>query len=109
MELHRAKSAVSAASAALIVFCACVAMFLPPFNDRVSLSVPLLVLLGLAISVSLILHLVFVAIAARQLGKSAVLWPVVALVTLPLGSIIGVVLFEWALKGQSKVTPSSAA
>jgi len=109
MELERAKSAVSAASAALIALGCCVLAFLPPLLERVQSSAILMVLLGLAIATSLALHLIFVALAARQLGRSGVLWAILALVTLPLGSIVGLVLFEWATANQAKNAPRSPA
>jgi hypothetical protein len=108
-----AKPAASAASTALIVLAVCVGAFLPPFNQRVLPSVALVVVLGLAITVSLILHLFFIGLMARQLGRSATLWVVVALVTLPLGSTVGLILFEWALhqeqQRQQDASPPRAA
>jgi hypothetical protein len=44
---------------------------------------------------SFILHLVFVGLAAHRLGRSAWWWVVIALLTFPIGSIVGLILFEW--------------
>jgi peptidoglycan biosynthesis protein MviN/MurJ (putative lipid II flippase) len=104
-DLQNAKSAVSAASVALIVFCVTTAAFLPPLNAHVLGNVALTVALALAIAASVILHLVFVAIAARKLGRSAGGWALLALVTLPLGSLIGIVWFEWALRTGANAAP----
>ena len=99
MHLEQAKSAISAASVALLVLLCSGAAFLPQFNERVLNSVPLVVALGVAIACSLILHLVFVGIAAKKLSRSPVRWAAIALFTLPVGSIVGIVLFEWRIRG----------
>lgn len=109
MHLEDAKSAVSAASAALLVLCLAVGAFLPPLNATVTASVPLTVALSLAIACSLILHLIFVGIAARSLGRSRALWTALALFTLPIGSIVGIVMFEWRLRALAAQAPHSAA
>jgi hypothetical protein len=93
--LAPAKPALSAAATSLIVFLCCTALFIPPLNERV-VQLPLLaVALGLAAAVSLVVHLVFVGLAARALGRSPTRWVLLALFTLPLGSIVGLVLVEW--------------
>ena len=95
MEISRAQRPLAAAAISLLVFAACVAAFLPPLNAYGWDSVPLTVLLGLAIAISLVLHLVFVGIAARRLGRSSAAWAALALITFPVGSIIGLILIEW--------------
>ncbi len=109
MKLENAKESVSAASIALIFWCACVALFIPPLNKHLPESTILLVLLGLAIASSLIIHLIFIGIAARQLERSVCLWVLLALVTMPLGPIIGIVVYEWAAKHHSGRAPHGAA
>jgi hypothetical protein len=95
MQLARAQPAIGAAAGSLLTFVACVAAFLPPLNSYVTHSVPLVIVAGLGIAVSLVLHLVFVGIAANRLGRSPVFWVIISLLTLPIASIVGLILFEW--------------
>ena len=93
-DLH-AQRAIAAATVSLVVFGACVAAFLPPLNQIVLASVPYIVIAGLALAGSFILHLVFIGLAAQRLRRSVTWWVVVAVLTFPVGSIVGLVLFEW--------------
>lgn len=92
----KTEHAASAAALSLIAFCGSVACLIPPLSDRFIESPLLVVAISLAIAVSLILHLVFVGILARSLGKSPGRYVALALVTLPLGSIVALILLEWA-------------
>jgi hypothetical protein len=87
---------VATATLSLIAFAGCVAPFLPPFLERTVGSVLLMVFLGLCIAVTFVLHLVFVGIAARRANRSAALWIVLAIVFFPIGSIVGLIMFEWS-------------
>ena len=87
--------AVASAAISLVVFAVCVGAFVPPFVERTVSSVPLTIVLGIAIAVSFALHVAFVGIAARRAGRSAVLWAVLAVLVFPIGSIVGLILFEW--------------
>jgi hypothetical protein len=88
----------AAAEITLLILVASVAVLLPPLNERV-VDVPVLVVgLGVTIAASLALHLVFVGRLAQALGRSPLAWPLVALLTLPVGSIVGLVLLEWQLR-----------
>ena len=58
-------------------------------------TLPLVILAGLGIAVSLILHLVFIGMSAKLLGRSPVLWVLICLCLLPVASIAGLILFEW--------------
>ncbi len=95
MQVSNAQQPVAAAAVSLLAWGACVAAFLPPFNASASTSAAFAVLLGLAIATTLVLHLVFVGIAAHRLGRSPAKWVALALVTFPLGSIVGLILLEW--------------
>ena len=86
---------VSAAAMSLAVFCGCVACFIPPLSARFIGSPLWIVVLALGIAVGAVLHLVFVGLLARQLGRRPALAVALALVTLPVGSIVGLVLLEW--------------
>jgi heme/copper-type cytochrome/quinol oxidase subunit 4 len=95
MQVARAQQPIAAAAVTLVVWVICVAAFLPPLNTHITDSVPLVIIAGLGIAVSLVLHLIFIGMAARRLGRSAVLWVIVALCFLPIASIVGLILFEW--------------
>ncbi|MYN20243.1 hypothetical protein GTP81_26220 [Rugamonas sp. FT107W] len=95
MQIARAQQPIAAATVSLIVWVLCVAAFLPPLNKHILGSVPLIILTGLGIAVSLVVHLVFIGMSARRLGRSPVLWVLVCLFLLPIASIVGLILFEW--------------
>jgi len=90
-----AQQAIVAATFSLLAFGGCVAAFLPPLVDRTTASMPLTVMLGIALAVSFVLHLAFIGIAAQRLGRSVVAWVVLAFLFFPIASIVGLVLFEW--------------
>ena len=87
--------AVASAAITLVLFAVCVAAFLPPFLERTTSSVPLTIAAGLGIAVTFALHVAFVGIAAHRAGRSAILWSALALLVFPVGSIVGLILFEW--------------
>ena len=90
------RSALSAAAVSLAVAGGAALMFLPPLVDITLDSTLLIVGLGLAIGIASLLHLVFVGIAAARAGRSAWVWALGALLTFPLGSIIGLIVVAWA-------------
>lgn len=95
MQVARAQQPIAAAAVTLVVWAMCIAAFLPPLNQYTLDSVPLTVLAGIGIAVSLILHLIFIGMAARRLDRSVGVWVVVAICGLPIASIVGLILFEW--------------
>ncbi len=95
MQVARAQQPIAAATVSLIAWVLCVAAFLPPLNKYIMGSVPLVILAGLGIAVSLVLHLVFIGMSAKLLGRSPVLWVLICLCLLPVASIAGLILFEW--------------
>jgi hypothetical protein len=109
MQASRARQAIVAAAGSLLAFGACIAAFLPPLSRQTLASVPLIIALGLALAASFILHVVFVGLAAHRLGRSALWWVVLALLTFPNGSIVGLILFEWFSEEQNRAQGESAA
>lgn len=95
MSLERAQPAIAGAAVSLIAFGAGVAAFMPPWNAHTLASPLMATLAGIAIAVALLLHLIFVGIAARRVQRNPTMWVVLALLTLPIGSIVGLVLFEF--------------
>lgn len=95
MQVDRAQQPIAAAAVTLVLWILGVASFLPPLFKYTSQSVLLIIAAGIAIFVCLVLHLIFIGIAAKRLGRSPVLWVIMTLCTMPLLSIIGLILFEW--------------
>lgn len=89
------ESTATAAEVSLIVFCGAIACLLPPFSERIEHIPVLILVLSLSIACSLVLHLIFVGMLARAHGRSAGRYAALALVTLPIGSIVGLILYEW--------------
>ena len=90
-----AQRALSAATAALVVAVACIAMFLPPLLDRTLDSVWRTVLVGVTLGVAVLLHWVFLGIAARHLGRSVLGWVALSLLLFPVGSAAALMLMGW--------------
>lgn len=93
--------ALSASAVALLLFGAGVLMFLPPLVDETIASVPRTLLFGLVIAASLVLHFIFLGIAAQRQGRRAGLWVGLSLLFLPVGSIVALVLLAWH-EGESR-------
>ncbi|WP_425261129.1 hypothetical protein ACPOLB_09660 [Rubrivivax sp. RP6-9] len=87
--------ALSAATAALVVAVACIAMFLPPLLDRTLDSVWRTVLVGVTLGVAVLLHWAFLGIAARHLGRSVLGWVALSLLLFPVGSAAALMLLGW--------------
>ena len=95
MQIARAQQPIAAAAITLVTWAFCVAAFLPPLNSYTLESVPLMILAGVGIGISLILHLIFIGIAAKRLDRSVGVWVLIAIFGLPIASIVGLILFEW--------------
>ena len=95
MQVARAQQPIAAAAVTLVVWIGCIAAILPPLVKHTTSSVALIILAGLGIAVSSILHLIFVGVAAKRLGRSPTLWVVIAVCGFPIASIVGLILFEW--------------
>jgi hypothetical protein len=93
---------VPTATLALVALAGCVIPFIPPFLEHTRSSVLLVVFLGLCIAATFILHIVFIGIAARRAHRSAALWVILALVFFPVGSVIGLILFQRSSNEQAQ-------
>lgn len=102
---NSAHKAASAAITALVVFGICVAAFLPPLYHTVSQSLPLIIIAGLGIAASCVLHLIFVGVTAHRMGRSAARWVILALLLFPVGSIIGLIVLSWLHEEKQQTTP----
>ena len=101
--------AVASAAVSLVIFALCVGAFVPPFVERTVSSVPMTIAVGIAIAVSFVLHVAFVGIAAHRANRSAALWAVLTVLLFPIGSIVGLILFEWFSHKGSRATAERAA
>ena len=90
-----AQRALSAATVALAVAVVCVALFLPPWLDSTLRSLLRVVCAGCTLAVALLLHWVFVGIAARRQGRSAAGWVSLSALLFPVGSVAALILLNW--------------
>ncbi|MRX08967.1 hypothetical protein GJ697_14080 [Pseudoduganella sp. FT25W] len=95
MQVARAQQPIAAATVTLVLWMISVASFLPPMFKYTSQSLLLIIAAGMGIFVCLVLHLFFIAMAAKRLDRSPVLWVVISILFMPVASIIGLILFEW--------------
>ena len=101
MQVAPAKQPIAAAAVTLVCWIGGVACFLPPLLQRTLQSIPLMIVIGIGILVSMVLHLIFIGMAAKRLGRSPVLWVIITLCLFPIASIIGLILFEWFSENQA--------
>jgi hypothetical protein len=101
MQVAHAKQPIAAAAVTLVCSIIGVAAFLPPLVYRTTESVPLIMVASIGLAVSMILHLIFIGMAAKRLGRSPTVWVVVAVFGFPIASIVGLILFEWFSENQA--------
>jgi hypothetical protein len=108
MSTSSVSRAVTASGFALLVWGGCVLMFMPPFLESTTQSIPKMALLGIAIGCSLVLHLVFLGIAAKRAGRMPALWVLLAIFLMPIGSIVGLILLSWFDEERASVNTAQA-
>jgi hypothetical protein len=86
---------LQAATVSLVAALACVALFLPPLLDDTIASPLRAAATGAALGVTLLLHWIFVGLAARRLQRSVTAWVALSLLLFPLGSVLSLVLLGW--------------
>jgi hypothetical protein len=104
MEIARAQQPIAAAAVTLVLWILGVAAFLPPLIHYTTQSVLLMIAAGIGIFVCLVLHLFFVGMAAKRLGRSPVVWVLVSLCFMPIASIICLIIFEWFSEQEKQAT-----
>lgn len=87
--------AIAAATASLLIAVGCVALFLPPLNGRLLESVLALVAVGCVLAAALLLHGIFLGIAAHRMGRSVTGWVALSLLLFPVGSAAALILLSW--------------
>lgn len=90
-----AQSALSMATAALVVAVACIVLFLPPMVERTVSSVLRTVLTGTGLALAVLVHWVFLGIAARRLQRSVAGWLALSVLLFPVGSAAALILLGW--------------
>ncbi len=97
--------ALTAATLALAVAVACIAMFLPPLAAHTVDSVLRVVAIALVLACAILLHAVFLGIAARRMGRSVVRWVALSLLLFPIGSAAALILLNWFSDDATAPTP----
>jgi hypothetical protein len=95
MQQNPVQRALAASTVSLVVAVACLAMFLPPMVDRTTAAVPMTVLVALAMTAAMILHWVFLGIAAHRMGRSVAGWVALAVLLFPIGGVAALMLLAW--------------
>jgi hypothetical protein len=86
-----AQRALGASCLALLVACASLTAFLPPMLEATLTSIFRMALLGCAAAVGIVLHWVFLGIAAHRLDRSAPGWVSLGLM-FPIGGAAALIL-----------------
>lgn len=90
-----AQRALTASTACLVAAGGCVALLLPPLNERVFESVLRIVLIALTLALTLTLHWIFLGIAARRMQRSVAGWVSLAVLLFPIGGAAALILLSW--------------
>ncbi len=100
-----AQRALTASAVSLLVAGGSLALFLPPLNDNIGESPLRAGFFGLALAAGLLLHWVFLAIAARRLGRSVAGWLALSVLLFPVGSVAALVLLAW-FREEAEASPA---
>jgi drug/metabolite transporter (DMT)-like permease len=90
-----AQRALTASTVSLAAAAGCVALLLPPLNERVFESALRTVMIGLTLCLTMALHWVFLGIAARRMQRSVAGWVSLAVLLFPIGGAAALILFSW--------------
>lgn len=104
-----AQRAASAASTALLAFVACLAFLIFHVTESDSVRPFIVLLCCLGLGTSGVLHLIFVRLLALRLGLQPARYVLAALFTLPVGSAVALVLYDWHSKVDTAPAPDHAA
>ena len=87
--------ALAASTVALVVALACLALFLPPMVERTTSSIPMTVFVALALASAILLHWIFLGIAAQRMSRSVPGWVGMAVLLFPIGGVAALMLLAW--------------
>jgi hypothetical protein len=93
-----AAGTLHAATVSLAAALGCVALFLPPLLDDTLASPWRAAATGAALGVTLLLHWIFLGLAARRLQRSVAAWVALSVLVFPIGSALALVLLGWLAK-----------
>ena len=97
MSARTAQRALIDATLALVAALAGIAMFLPPLLQATTGSLLRSVAAGLLIALAMLLHWVFLGIAARRLHRSVAGWVGLSVLLFPVGGAAALILLAWLL------------
>ena len=98
-----AQRAVSAALLTLLAFGGCLYFLISGSLGPTLGKLPIPMLLGIGLCVSLFLHWFFVGLAAHRLGRSVAGWVALTVLGFPIASIVALVLYYWLEAEQGAV------
>jgi hypothetical protein len=87
--------ALSASTVSLLVAVGCIALFLPPLVDNTVATPWRPAAVGLTLATALLLHWVFLAMAARRMGRSVAGWVALSVLLFPVGSAAALILLNF--------------
>jgi len=87
--------ALNASTASLLVALGCLALFLPPMVHATVATPWRSVVVGLVMATAVLLHLVFLAMGARRMGRSVGGWVALSLLLFPVGSAAALILLNF--------------
>jgi hypothetical protein len=87
--------ALSASTVSLMVAVACIALFLPPLVHSTVATPWRAAAVGLVLATALLLHWVFLAMAARRMGRSVGGWVALSVLLFPVGSAAALILLNF--------------
>ena len=90
-----AQRAIGASITSLVVAVAVGMAFLPPLAETTLASVPRIVAASLVLATAILLHWIFVGIAARRLQRSVIGWVSMSVLLFPIGGATTLILFGW--------------
>jgi MFS family permease len=108
MSTTPASNAAAAASVTILAAIAALGFLIYQASAEIEAQPHLIVLAAIALVSAMALHLVFVGLLARRTGRSPVRYVVIALLTFPIGSIVGLIFYEWSTT-VDKPTPERIA
>jgi hypothetical protein len=86
---------LSASTIAQVAAVGCIALFLPPLARGTLDTVLRAAATGLGVACALLLHWVFLGIAARRMQRSVAGWVGLSVLLFPVGSAAALILLSW--------------
>jgi hypothetical protein len=97
--------ALQAATVSLIAALGCVALFLPPWLADTFASPLRAAVTGAGLGVTLLLHWIFLGLAARRQGRSVPAWVGLSVLLFPVGSALALMLLGRLAEARAALAP----